>query len=416
MDHTRKEQAGQGGPAAEPLGPLGTTAKSSSRSEWEAERDTPIDRAPAPGEGRSAARAERYHALSVARLWIALRMRKIDPDRLPGDVYRTHDCRYVRRARTVDVHYSQELASAHYTNLATCGSVWACPVCTQVIQQRRRLELAMLIDWAYANGFSPAMVTFTFPHRSFDTLADLKARQADAFKRLRSGRRWQAFKADFGFGGLVRSLEVTFGANGWHPHTHEIWLIRDLDGAQRARFENAIRERWQEVCIRAGLLDGDDRDQLHAFGLHSVDVRFQVSQSDYLAKQDASRAWGVDREVASATSKKGRRSGVHPHEFLVRRSRGDLSRYFEYIHAMKGSRQLYWSPGLKDAVGIVDIDDDQAAEVSGTPADLLGSLSASEWDVVRRQGQRARLLDLAETGDWGQVRAFLVALGVDPWA
>lgn len=382
-------------------GALGNTAKSS----------------PPTGERgkHQVKRAERYEALSFARFILGKYAKTVDPKREPGDLYRTHDCRYVRRDRTVGVHFSAATQSAHYSGLATCGSVWACPVCCALIQQRRRSELALLISWAYANDYRPCMVTFTFPHKSFDSLQQLKERQRDAFVRLRRGSPWERFKKRCGFGGLVRSLEVTHGENGWHPHTHEIWLIRHLSPIQQSAFLGDLKDRWKKVCIAAGLLDPADQSQLFAFDIHAVDVRFGVNDSDYLAKQDSSRAWGVDREVATASSKSGRAKGVHPHEFLIRRRKGDAARYLEYVNGMAGSRQLFWSHGLKELVGVEDVTDEVLADESLTPSDLLGGLSADDWALIRRKRLRAQLLDAAESGDWRVVQRFLIErVGVDP--
>lgn len=383
-------------------GSLGNTAKSS----------------PPPADLRlkmQSKRAERYEALSVARFILGKYAKVVDPRREPGDMYRTHDCRYTRRSRLVGVHYSAVYQSAHYSGLATCGSVWACPVCCALVQQRRRVELAQLITWAYENEYRPCMVTFTFPHKSFHSLQDLKERQRDAFTRLRRGSPWERFKKRCGFGGLVRSLEVTHGANGWHPHTHEIWLIRHMQPIEQAAFLADIKERWKKVCIASGLLDPSDRSQVHAFDMHAVDVRFGVNDSDYLAKQDSSRAWGADREVATATSKSGRAKGVHPHEFLIRRKKGDGALYLEYVNGMAGSRQLFWSHGLKDLVGVEDVTDDVLADESLTPTDMLGDLSADEWALIRYKRLRAQLLNIAETGDWLQVQHFLVrVVGIKP--
>lgn len=384
-------------------GLLGNTAKSSSPH-------------PTAREKQQGKRAERYEALSFARFVLGKYAKVIDPKREPGDLYRTHDCRYVRRARMVGVHYSAAHQSAHYSNLATCGSVWACPVCCAVVQQRRRSELAQLITWAYANDYRPCMVTFTFPHKAFNSLQDLKERQRAAFTRLRGGKAWDKFKKRCGFGGLVRSLEVTHGDNGWHPHTHEIWLIRHLTPTAQADFMADLKERWKKVCIAAGLLDASNQSQVFAFDLHAVDVRFGVNDSDYLAKQDSSRAWGADREVATASSKSGRAKGVHPHEFLIRRRKGDAALYLEYVNGMAGSRQLFWSHGLKDLVGVEDVTDEVLADESLTPSDLLGDLSADEWAVIRKKRLRAQLLDVAESGDWQKVRLFLSRrAGISPY-
>ncbi len=408
----KKEQAVQPGEGAsrtneatrpEAGTPLGNTAKSS----------TP----PAEVEDKARAkRLQRYEGLAVARYWLYRHIQRIDPDLNPGDVYRTHDCRFVRRQRNVEVKLSSGTNVAHYAGLATCGSVWACPLCAAVIQQRRRAELTRLISWAYDQGYSPCMVTFTAPHTAFDTLSDLRDRMQDAFKRLRHGGPWERLKSRCGYAGLVRSSEVTHGQNGWHPHTHEIWLVKPMTEFQQGEFVDALKERWRKVCVASGLLDGTDRIKGFHFGIHAVDVRFNVSDSDYLAKQDASRAWGVDHEIASQASKGAK--GRHPHDFLMKREKGDSLRYLEYIHAMKGKSQLFWSKGLKAAAGIDDLDDDDIAR-DETPQDevsaVLGMMSPEQWSLVRKTHSRAQLLTAAEIGGWDAVQSLLYSLGWSPY-
>lgn len=376
-------------------GPLGNTAKSS----------------PPPTSQKK--RAQRFAALSMARVWLFQTANKQDPEANPGDIFRTHDCRYARRASQVGVHFSAEFQSAHLGGVATCGSVWACPMCASKVQNRRRPELQQLVTWAYAEGSAPTMVTFTFPHTKFDSLADLRSKQSAAFKKLRQGKPWEKFKKEFGYQGLVRSLEVTHGKNGWHPHTHEIWLTRPLTSQERNDFQSRILSRWIKCCAAVGLLDMADAIQLHAFHLHSVDVRFNVNDSDYLAKQDSSRAWGVDAEITMSVSKSARLKGVHPHEFLIRQEKGDMALYVEYVRGMKGTRQLFWSRGLKDAVGIEDKTDEQHSEEQSEAAELLGSLTAEQWRIVRGNDARAELLDAAELLGWPGVELVLKALGAD---
>lgn len=374
--------------------PLGITAKSS----------TPPDRE----IGARAARAQRYMALHQARVWLGRRVNRLQPEvQFPGEVYRTFDCRNVRTSHFVEVRHTAGFA-ANYRNLATCGSVWACPVCSSKIQERRRLELEHLVQWADDQKLQAIMVTFTFPHTGFDTLSDLLARQSDAFKRFRAGGPFRRFKAEIGFQGLVRSLEVTHGLkNGWHPHTHELWLVNSEVSQGIVR---RLAELWERACVASGLLDPADLSKVDAFRLHSVDVRTNATSGDYLAKQDSSRKWGITHEVAKATSKAGKAKGVHPHEFLVRAGKGDEARYFEYLEAMKGKRQLFWSPGLKNSCGLDDMSDEEAS-LGGDDADLLGNLAQDDWDFIRSKRISAQVLDAAEIGGWPLVLQYLKRLG-----
>lgn len=385
--------------------PLGITAKSSTTCDGDEQR----------AKAR-AKRAQRFQALSQARsiLWgVSSKVLTPDSDKSPGDLYRTIDCRWSRRASDVEVHFTAAHQAAHYGKLATCGSVWACPVCCSLIQERRRPELARLVTWAHENAKQPVMVTLTFPHTRFDSLADLLSKQRLAFRKFREGNTWTLFKKRHGFVGLVRSLELTHGRNGWHPHTHELWVLDGMSLSARAAFLEFIRERWFKVCAKVGLVDASDPVASRHFLARSVDVRFNVDSSDYLAKLDSARAWGVDSELAKSSSKQGKASGVHPHEFLTRRAPGDAALYVEYVNAMKGQRQLYWSARLKDLVGVEEVTDEELAEQQIEKAELLGLLTPEQWRNVRGNDARAELLDAAELGGWPAVLSLLRSLGCE---
>ena len=379
---------------------LGTTAKSSLRTGSE--------------EGqRKAHRALKYQALSQGRYWLVSQAKAEKPQEKPGDVYRTADCRYVNHGE-VAVNISPVHKAAHYSGLVTCGSVWACPVCASRIQERRRPEVQKAIDWAKERGYQVVMVTFTFPHKSWQTLEELLTRQADAFKRLRKGRPWDTMKADRGFKGLIRSLEVTHGANGWHPHTHELWFLKgSSEGLQ-----SLLAGLWVKACVKAGLVAVNDEKLTEAFMAHGVDVKADVDCGDYLAKQDDSRRWGFAEELSKATSKAGRAKGVHPHHFLVRKASGDRAHFVEYVQAMKGRRQLFWSHGLKALVGVDEVSDEVLADESQEAAEVLGRMTSKDWGVVRGNDAMAELLDAAEEGfavggaheAWRRVQLFLAAL------
>lgn len=326
-----------------------------------------------------------------------------------GDVFRTIDCMQRRHSYFVKVNHHAAYGSASYAGLVTCGSVWACPVCAAKIQERRRGEIEQALSWhAEVNGGQAIMVTFTFPHVRFDTLRDLLDKQAHAFKLLRKGRVYGELMKSLGFLGLVRSLEVTHGQNGWHPHTHELWLVGS--DVQTLMLRARLVELWKSACIRAGLLD--PAADHYAFEMHSVDVRAEVDSADYLAKQDDSRAWGLADEISKASSKAGRAKGVHPHHFLVRQDPGDNERYLEYVKGMKGKRQLFWSHGLKGKVGITDVTDEVLADQEEAGAVLLAAIPAPAWKYVTGNDARCELLDAAELGGFDAVCNLLRSLGV----
>lgn len=368
---------------------------------------------PSGGPARAAIqknRADRYALLSTARRVFSAAGKR------SGLVYghdycKTAKCKFISHGQGVGVHKSHQHNGAFYSGLVTCGSVWNCPVCGPKIQERRREEIAKAVDWAYANDLQPVMVTLTFPHYAWNKLSKLLDQQALALHHLRTGSPWGRFKKAYGYRGLIRSLENLLGRNGWHPHTHELWFVRR--DADPVAMLVKILKQWESACIRAGLLDPKNQAQLEAFRAHAVDVKGNCSASDYLAKQDDARHWGVDRELAKASTKEGRAKGVHPFGLLAKAGEGDRRaerQFLAYSLAMKGRSQLYWSPGLKDAVGLNDASDETLAEESREAADLLGLLSGADWKLIRGAGMRAQVLDAAELGGWPAIEAFLSAL------
>lgn len=349
-----------------------------------------------------ARRAQRFQAQGEARRILTARAGAIHPGEFAGDVYRTIDCKWSRVASEVGVWLDQKHGAAHYSGIATCGSVWACPICAAKIQERRRGEVENAMAWAKGAGLTPVLVTLTFPHSAFDELRTLLAKQADALARFRRSRAYRALMQRLGFAGLIRSLEVTHGANGWHPHVHELWFV------ERPGAWSEVVRCWEAACRAAGLLE---EAKVDAFRLHAVDVQVDVSSGDYLAKQDDSRSWGLAHEVSKAASKQGRAKGVHPHHFLIRRAPGDAARYVEYVEGMKGRRQLFWSPGLKGKVGVAEKTDEEVAQEETEKAREVCTLTRHAWRVVRGNDARAELLDAAERGGETGVEALLRSLG-----
>ncbi|EPA8576720.1 protein rep, partial [Vibrio parahaemolyticus] len=311
--------------------------------------------------------------------------------------HRASKCGYIALGEVL-IHQSIEHQKAFFSGLLMCGSVWACPNCAAKVQERRRIEIATAMDYMYQNGKKAVMVTLTFPHTKKDDLKGLLEAQKEAFKHLRAGKAWQGFKGRTGYDGLIRSLELTYGDNGWHPHTHELWFVdKDADADAMKAF---VLNRWENVCIKAGLLDGTKPNKIKAFRRHSVDVKDNCSTSDYLAKQDDSRNWGADREIAKATSKAGKAKGMHPFGFLTKFAETKDSiwakRWIDYNKAIKGRAQLFWSRGLKDLVGVNDASDEELAALTEDEAKEIMSVTPPEWRKIAKSGTQALVLDTAE--------------------
>ena len=359
-----------------------------------------------PPRAGNSKRSEGYEIQGVARLLYGREGHRAGL-KYPFDYHRTAKCRHVKISDP-QVLKSPQHNSAFYTGLAVCGSVWTCPVCAAKIQERRREEIAKAIDKAYLSDMKAVMVTLTFSHLSHDKLKDLLKSQADALKKLRAGNPWKRVKDSVSFKGLIRSLELTYGDNGWHPHTHELWFVDKNADVKSLR--KKIVKRWISACSRAGLLDVEDTKKLKAFIRHAVDVKDNAKCSDYLAKMDDSNHWGADAEIAKQSTKKGRKSGLHPFQFLVEYKSGcekSGKRWIEYSDQMKGKRQIFWSQGLKDWAEVDELTDEELAERYDQRSDFVDEFTAEEWSTILKNEARAIILDLAEKNGREAIRDWL---------
>ena len=358
------------------------------------------------GEKLRAARALRYQLQDTSRR-LHLAAAGVTSDRPTlSDLNRARrvvKCRHVRVGTDVAVLQSLEHGTAHYGGLAVCGSVWACPVCAARIQERRRVEVCSAIESARAEGLHVSMLTLTFPHTRFDSCSDLLARQREALRLFRGQRRYREFRDRIGYVGIIRSLEVTHGANGWHPHTHELWFY---SGSPRGML-SAFRSMWLDACSKAGLIPCG---KLTAFRRHAVDFMQAASSGEYLAKMADQSYWGADSELVRGHTKIGRRGGRSPFALLADADSGDSEAgrlFIEFTDAFHGARQLYWSRGLKQRWGITDLSDEVLAADDDDRAMILGRLPPIAWHIVRLNRARAEVLDIAEKEGWpGLVRWF----------
>ena len=109
--------------------------------------------------------------------------------------------------------------------------------------------------------------------------------------------------------------------------------------------------------------------------------------------------------------------GLHPFGLLAQARDGDKvagAKFVEYARVMRGKRQLLWSRGLKDLVGLDDLTDEELAAQQEDKADLLGLITPLQWSWVRKAGLRAQVLDAAELSGWVGVEAIINCLYEPP--
>lgn len=346
---------------------------------------------------RSDARTRRFQLQTKAK---ALLSGTLTPR---GTRWRTLDCLWTRTSTDVPVFLDQAHGAAHFGNLATCGSVWSCPVCASRVSERRRLEIVKASDAHKAEGGSLLMVTLTFRHTRFDDLRELLLRQRKALAWMRGHWDYKSMCETFGLSGRIRALEVTHSdKNGWHPHVHELVFVDgklDRDAARQIR--NRIFSIWQEACRRNGL--GIPNRQA------GVDVQCADALNKYLTKHGGS--WDATNEMVSAQAKTGRNGSKSPWQLLDESKDSTRSAFLwhEFASAFFGSQQLVWSRGLKRRFGVSEMSDEQIAALQESVAEVVTRLSEDDWRLVTSQPRDIRpiILVLAESGGEEAIRRYL---------
>lgn len=341
--------------------PLGNSAKSESTAGQSFDQDAALV--------RSLARRQRYTARVRLRDFTGLlRVAAC------GRIAVTDDGAVYLRASTGNDH------KAGFGGLATCGSVWACPVCSAKVARQRITELDKLLTWNAARGGTAAMATFTASHHLGQRLVTLMDSMGGAWRYMttgRAGQHWRKLRGLLGIDGYVRALETTWGdENGWHTHYHLLLLFDGpVSESSVTNFTDLLYNLWAKALASQGLT---------ATRRHGVDVRVSsgTTQSleilgEYLAK--------MTFEIAGGRFKKGRKKGRTPFEILAdglaTGLADDLDLWLEWEKASKGRRQLVWSRGLKARAEIEDFTDEEIAEASDE-GETLVVLPRQTWREI----------------------------------
>lgn len=391
-------QYGQGTPV--PRDPSTRPKRLPGRPEGVAPRNIGNKVTPPPdGESRSLARSERYRLLTAAQAF--------------SDRPAVRNC---RRVRVDEVGVSVQRGSdgnCWYTGLATCSSVWECAVCAH----RRKRSVANEIQGvvhAWQNrgveGATAYMLTLTVRHGWNDDLARLHSDVMAAWKRFQQGKSWKVFKARYGVE-TIRSVEVTHGPNGFHPHIHCLVLVdRPLPSEPEYAPDDEhvpcgspawFKRRWEAAVLHAMAEKHMPRREYGA-------VISPAHRADYLSKMSLELA---DPSASKTVGEEHRTPWQILGDAWERRDSADnIDRWLwrKYAAAMAGRRFVAYSKGLRSIRDVVrhQLEVDEAAEHEA--ATEAAFIWRDDWDRAREVPWfRPMLLDAAESGSSERVRAVL---------
>jgi hypothetical protein len=317
----------------------------------------------------------------------------------------------------------REGGRAHWSGLASCGSVHACPVCSERIWAARQDELSRLLQAAHDQGFVVSMLTFTVRHTAGDALSAQLDALNEAWTAAQRSTATARAKRDAGFVGMVRRLELTDGAHGWHPHLHALVVhsVRDSAQALGATMHRAFAARLHRFGVESWATSGGLDARELTLGQALAEVASYVTKGAY----EALNASGAAREVAGGRGKRGRGASRSHWQNLELAVAGDCraaARVHEYERATKGRRALTFTNGLRERFLVEPerSDEEIAADNDGDQT-AVAVFSVSDWALIRRDDAMVDLLEVVETAApalrFDAVCAYLLARGfrVVPW-
>lgn len=327
---------------------------------------------------------------------------------------RVAGCLWAEVGSTVDL--VRRAQDARFVGLQTCGSVWNCPCCSSRIAEVRRGELRQLEEWAGSpqKGLRLIMMTLTARHRR-RALGAMVDRLAKAKQRMQNRNPWKPLRKSGRLEGSVSVREATYSdKNGWHPHYHVLCLIRADSDEEAMVMLEPVRRVWVE-CLRKEGLTGTLKRAFHLQNGDAVSAYISKhgrDEKDRAAATEARASWGIAEEMTLARTKGGKVGGSRSPWQILRDAHAEdadsATLWQEYALTMQGKRQQVWSDGLKKAIGIGEVEDEEAAEGEEYTVDedehLIG-WERREWRRVRHL--RAAILSAAERGGAAAVHELL---------
>lgn len=292
-----------------------------------------------------------------------------------------------------------ESGRAHWSGVYHCGSVWTCPVCSARIAEHRRKEvLEGLAVWRSFGGVC-VLLTLTFSHALFDALSEQLSALSRALSSLKGSRRFRAIMQRLGYVGAIRALETRHGAHGWHSHTHEVLFLAERPTAEQLEAVRVeLSELWARTAERCGLGrpdlvhgvhfsvrdPGEDSDEIGAYlTKFASEVSSPQQKLSFSAAVSSRSPWQILGSIQPGTP-----------SFDV----GSLNLWREYAVAFRGRRALYWSPGLRDLLGL-DRERSDSELADEVPESVVRSvpLDSARYVVLVRAGAEAAALQVLET-------------------
>ena len=274
--------------------------------------------------------------------------------------------------------------------LMICDAHHICPVCHHNKMAKDKGTVAEVVAAHYAKGGFMVDAVLTVPHYFGEPLVVVLERLNNTWSALRSKSIWKALSNDLGIVGCIRRLEVTFSANGWHPHFHVSFLCdwaaaKEIKGRnRRSVLEDAyalVAGRWSEAGTKAGVKVSMAAQSAVAL-IAAVDaakaVAYNTKNMGFKEKQDSLTPMDLLRIIAQVSD---------PAAITA------AKRHFvEYATDIKGKHVLSFYGTARAAKAAIE----DVITTPSTPVERLGAISPDAWRAVVLSQQREAVAQVKE--------------------
>lgn len=306
----------------------------------------------------------------------------------------------------------------HFSGMSTCGSGWCCPVCASKIRFHRADEVSRAVVSALNQGMGALFVTRTIPHSAEDKLGVTLGLLAEGRRYSANQKVVKGVRQVAGYVGGIASKEITYGFNGWHPHTHDIeYYEHELTLRDFAALSSIYYDYLNRFYSRNGF-DGLSRQ--HGVTVEQI-VFDGIALARYIAKLQEGTALRLHaaQELTRSDLKQGRAGSLMPFDiacaFFETGDMALLDLWHEYERETFGKSVIRFTKYLRARLlpqEAEQTDEELAAlEVGGVDA-----VRFEGWfyrKIARVPGLEGKVLTALDTGGFAALVELLTVYHLD---
>jgi hypothetical protein len=302
--------------------------------------------------------------------------------------------------------------------MSTCGSAWICPVCAAKIRYHRADEVSRAVVAALNQGMGALFVTRTIPHSAEDKLGVTLGLLAEGRRYVANQKLVKGARKAAGYLGGIAAKEITYGLQGWHPHSHDLDFYKHELTLEHFAALSSVYYDYLEWFYSQNGFDGLSRQ-------HGVRVEHVQLGGDALARYVAKLQEGAAirlhaaHELTRADLKQGRAGSLMPFdiacEFFETGDMALLELYHEYERETKGKSAIRFTEGLRARL-LPNEPDKSDPELAAEEVGGVEVVRFAGWfyrKIARVPGLEGKILTALDTGGFPALVELLTVYRLD---